>query len=210
LVGAKNPTGQTVLLKKVFLHKLDLFYFFTLSTRQAGLISLLSNAVVVCRPLSSFPLVVRRPILRALSSDAVIVCRCHCSPLPLLSSATIVVRHHHLLPLQPSLPLCVSLVSCHPLSSFPFIVHRPILHAVDVCCCCCPSLLLLSAAAVFRRRSHHHHSPVSAISHHPLSSFPIAVRRPIKLVVIVRHHHHLPPLLSAVTVPPLILPPTRC
>jgi hypothetical protein len=27
LAGAKNPTGQTVLLKKVFLHKLDFFIF---------------------------------------------------------------------------------------------------------------------------------------------------------------------------------------
>jgi hypothetical protein len=60
LAGAKNPTGQTVLLKKVYLHKLDFFYFFTLLAWCAG-----SYAVVVCRPLSSFPLVVRRPISSA-------------------------------------------------------------------------------------------------------------------------------------------------
>jgi hypothetical protein len=35
LAGAKNPTGQTLLLEKVFLHELDFFIFSTLSARRA-------------------------------------------------------------------------------------------------------------------------------------------------------------------------------
>ncbi len=58
--------------------------------------SLMLNAVVVLRPLPTFPVLVRQPILRA------IVVRC-CRPLP--SSATIaVVVRCRCLPLQPSLP----------------------------------------------------------------------------------------------------------
>jgi hypothetical protein len=47
-VGAKTPTGQTVLLKKVFFHKLDFFIFVSRSLpgwpAVAGLIPLLFAA----------------------------------------------------------------------------------------------------------------------------------------------------------------------
>jgi hypothetical protein len=84
LAGAKTSTGQTVLLKKVILHKLDFFIFVSCSLPGWP------NAVVVCRPPSSFPLVVRRSTLHA-----VIIHRL-CRP-PLSSSAIAVVAHrrHH-------------------------------------------------------------------------------------------------------------------
>ena len=143
-----------------------------------------SNAIVVHRPLSSFPLLVCHPILRA-----VIVCRCHCSlllssarhhrchhpPSPLSLSASIVIHRRHLPPLKPSLPLRVSTVSCRPLLSVPFVVRHPISHAVVVHRCRCLPSPLSSVAAIFRHCSHHHHSAVSAVSHCPLLSFPIAV-----------------------------------
>jgi hypothetical protein len=69
--GAKNPT---CIAEKVFLLKLNFFIF---SRSLPGeLISLLSNAVVVRCPLSSFPLVVRGPI-----SHAVVVCPLRRPPL---------------------------------------------------------------------------------------------------------------------------------
>ncbi len=198
-------------MKKVFLCKLTFFIFSR--SLPGGLISLLSNAVVVCRPFSSFPLVVRCPISHAvvsgLSSTAFVVRRCCCPPSPSSSSVTVNVHCRHDPPLQPSLPICVAAISCHLLLSI-LVVCRPILHAVVVCRCRCPPLLSSTAAAVFRCRSHLHHSAVSAISHRPLSSFPIAVRRPITPVIVVRHHPHPPPSSSAVAVPPLVLPPTRC
>jgi hypothetical protein len=81
--GAKNPTGQTVLLKKIFLFKLNFFIFS--HYLHGGLISLLSNAFVVRHPFSSFPLVVRHPILH-------VVVICHlCCPLLLSSATTIVI-----------------------------------------------------------------------------------------------------------------------
>jgi hypothetical protein len=100
-------------------------------------------------------------------------------------------------------PLRVSAVSCRLLLSIPFVVRSPILHAVVVRCCCCPPSPSSSAAAVFRRHSHHRHSPVSAVSHHPLLSFPIAVRPSITHVLVICHLHHLPLPLSAVAIPPL-------
>jgi hypothetical protein len=81
LAGAKTPTGQTILLKKVFLRKLDFFIFVSRSLPGWP------NAVVVCRLLSSFPLVVRHSILHA------ITIRHLCRP-PLSSSAVAVVIHH--------------------------------------------------------------------------------------------------------------------
>ncbi len=202
--GGNNPTGQTILLKKVLLRKLEFFIFSR--SLPSGLISLLSNAVVVCRPFSSFPLVVCRPI-----SHAVIVRHCRHPPLPLSSFPTIDVHRCHDPPLQPSLPLRVSAVSCRPPLSIPFAVRHPILHAIVVRHCRCPPSPSLSAAAIFHCCSHHHHSAVSAVSHHPLSSFSIPVRRPIThVIILICHHCHPPPLLSAITVPPLVLPPTRC
>ncbi len=83
--GVKNPTGLTVSLKKVFLRKLEFFIF---SCSLPGkLVSLLSNAVVVRRPFSSFPLVDRRPISRA-----VVVRRLRRPPLS-SSAVTVVVFH---------------------------------------------------------------------------------------------------------------------
>jgi hypothetical protein len=137
-------------------------------------------------------------------------CRCRHPPLPLSLSTTVVVPHRHLPPLQSSLPLRVSAVSCPPLLFVPFVVHRPILHAIVIRCCCCLPSPSSSAAAIFCRRSNHHHSIVTAVSHHLLSSFSIAVCRPITCVVVIRHSCYPPPLSSAVAVPPLVLPPTRC
>jgi hypothetical protein len=113
-----------------------------------------------------------------LSLFAVVVVCCHrcCRPpLPLSSSAAVVVHCRHLPPPQPSLPLRVSTVSCHPLLSIPFIVCCPISYAVVVRRCRCLPLPLSSTPAVFHRCSHHHHSAVSAISHCLLLFFPIAV-----------------------------------
>ncbi len=67
-----------------------------------------------------------------------------------------------------------------------------------------PPLLSLSAATVFRcrhlSRSHHRHSAVSAVSHHPLSSFPIIIRRPISRAIVIRQRRRPPPSSSAVAV----------
>jgi hypothetical protein len=66
--------------------------------------SLMLIAVVVLCPLPTFPVVVRRPILRA------VVVRCRC---PLPSSATIaVVIRRRCLPLPPSLPQPSSPLRC--------------------------------------------------------------------------------------------------
>ncbi len=119
-----------------------------------------------------------------------------CRHLPSPSSSTTIAVHRcHLPPPQPSLPLRVSTIACCPLLSTPFVVPHQILHAVVVRHCHCLPSLSLSAAAVFCHRSHHHHSAVSALSHRPLSSFPITVRRPIMCVIVVRHpcRHHPPP-----------------
>jgi hypothetical protein len=80
LARVKNPTGQTVSLKKVFLQKLISLF---------SHLSALSNAIVVCCPLSFFLLIYCRPILRAVTF------RCLCL-LPLSPSAVIVVivRRH--------------------------------------------------------------------------------------------------------------------
>ncbi len=145
-------------------------------------------------------------------SAAFVVRRCCCPLLPSLSlsSTAVDIHHHHDLPPQLSLPLRVFTISHRPVLSIPFVVCCPILHAVVVCRCRCPPLPSSSHAAVFRRQSHHHHSAVSAISHRPLSTFPMAVHNPIPRVVIVRHRHYPPPSSSAVAIPPLVLPPTRC
>jgi hypothetical protein len=79
--GAKNPTGQTVLLKKFFLRKLN-FFIFSCSL-PSGLISLLSNAIVVCRLF-----IVRQPILRA------VIVRLRQPPLSLFAVAVVIFHHH--------------------------------------------------------------------------------------------------------------------
>ncbi len=123
---------------------------------------------------------------------------------------TIVVHCRHLPPLQLSSPLRVSAISHRPLLSFPFVVCRPISHAVVIHRCCCPPLPSLSATVVFRCRGHHHHLAVSTVFYHPLLSFPIAFHCPIMCVIVVHHRCHPPPLLSTIAIPPLVLPPTRC
>ena len=182
--------------------------FFILSAWRAY--QPLPNVIVVRRPLSSFPLVVCRLILPChrpppLSLFATVVVRCRhppCPPLPLLSAAAIFCCHIH------HCHSTVSAFSCRPLLSFPIVVHRPISHAIIFCRYRCPPLPSLFAAPVFHCHSHHHHSAVSAISHCPLSSFPIAVRRPISRVVVIRQRHHPPPSSSTVAIPPLVLTPT--
>jgi hypothetical protein len=114
LAGAIFSTGQTVLLKKVFLSKLDFLIFLQLSAR------LTPNAIVCCR-LLSFPVVVRHRILHA-----VVDRRRLGPPLPSSSAAAVFrCRSHHR-------HSAVSAVSCHPLSSFLVIVRCLILHAIVV------------------------------------------------------------------------------
>ncbi len=140
-------------------------------------------------------------------------CRCHHPPLPLLLSAvTVVVVRCCCCPALPSSASAAVIATlCLRRLSLPALVH-PLCSPPPNLACHCHLLLLLSllsTAAIFCRRSHHHHSAVSTVSHCPLSSFPIAVRRPIACVVIVRHRCHPPPSFSAVAIPPLVLPPTR-
>jgi hypothetical protein len=164
---AKNNGGLR--LQKVFLGKLNLFIFSP--SLHGGFISLLSNAVVVCRPLSSFPLIVHRPILHAvvvrricrppLSSSAiavVVVCRHHCPPPSSSASAAIIATPclHRLLPPALVLPLC-SLppnLACHcrsplSLSAFTLVVRRSRLLLLQpssplrcLCCLSPPALVL--------------------------------------------------------------------
>jgi hypothetical protein len=47
LAGVKNPTGQTVLLKKGFLHKLDFFIF---SRSLLGVRALMPLLFAACSP----------------------------------------------------------------------------------------------------------------------------------------------------------------
>jgi hypothetical protein len=149
---------------------------------------LFAAALVLLPPCSLPPNLASRHRPPPLSSAAVVIrrCRCHCPP-PSLSTAA------NILPPQPSLPHHVSAISCRPLLSFPFVVCRPILHAVVIRRCLWSPLPPLSPAAVFRRRSHHRHSTIPAVSHCLLSSFPIAVCCPIMRVVVICHHRHPPP-----------------
>jgi hypothetical protein len=137
-VGARNPTGQTVLLKNVFLCKLNFFFLHSL---PSGL-SLLSNAVVVCRPLSSFPLVVCRLILRA-----VIVRRlCH-QPLSLSAIAIVVVcgRRH---PPPPSSAVAAVIATLCLRHLPPPALVLPLRSSPPNLACRCCLLLSLSAFTV--------------------------------------------------------------
>jgi hypothetical protein len=143
LAGAKTPTRQTVLLEKVFLHKLD-FLIFLRSLCPVG-----SSAIVVRRPLSSFPLIVCSLILRAvvvrrcrclllLSSTVAVVivrcCRCCCPPPSLSTAAIFHLRSRH----------------CHSVSppSLAARSFRPLCSPTpNFVCCCCP-LLSLSTFAI--------------------------------------------------------------
>ncbi len=142
-MGSKTPTGQTVLLKKVFLCKLNFFIFVSRSLPSWP------NAVVVCRPPSSSPLVVCHSILRA------VIIRRLCCP-PLSSSAIAVLAHHRHHCLPPPYSAAVSIITtplslpsltaltcpspsqsaaqyCMSLSSATFAIHY----------CCCPPLSYL-------------------------------------------------------------------
>ncbi len=144
-VGVKNPTGQTVSLKKIFLHKQDFIIFHSLCPECLS--TFLSNAVVVRCPFSSFPLIVHCPILRAvvvhclrclpLSSSviAIIVVRhCQCPPPPWSAAAAVITTLclHRLLPSTLVHPLC----------------SPPPKHA----CRCLPPLSLSAFVVVIRRR----------------------------------------------------------
>jgi hypothetical protein len=102
LAGAKTPTGQTVSLKKVFLHKLD-FYIFVSRSLPGW-----PYAIVVCPSLSSFPLVVRRSILHAI----IIRCLRH----PPLSLAAVAVVVHCCHPCPPPPPSATAAIIATPLS----------------------------------------------------------------------------------------------
>jgi hypothetical protein len=208
LARAKTPTRQTVLLKKVFLRKLDFFIFVSRSLPGWP------NAVVVCHPPSSFLLVVRR-----LTLHAVIICHLSCLPL-LLSTIAIVAHHRHRHPPPPCSAITAIIATLLSLPSFAtrscsspcVLVRHPISHAVVFRSYHCSPLPLSSATTVYHCHSHHHQSAFSAISHRSLLSFSIAVCRSISHVALIRHHRHPLPPLSAVAVPPLlVLPPTlRC
>jgi hypothetical protein len=97
-------------------------------------------SAVSCRPISSFPIIVRRPILQA------IVIRHRCHPPSLSSAVSVVVCHRHLPPLQPSLPLhCI----WHhlPLLSLPHCSPPP-----NLACLCCPPPQSSSAPVVVCHR----------------------------------------------------------
>ncbi len=154
------------------------------------------NAVVVCRPLPTSPVVVRRPISRA------VVVRCRRPPPS--SAAIAVVVHRRCLPLPPSSPQPSSPLRCLRRLSPPALVlpphslpprsHKPSSSAaVVVCHCRSPPSPSLSAAAVFHPCSHHRHSAVSGVSRH-CRPFPIVVRHPI-LRAFVIHRRPSPQLL---------------
>jgi hypothetical protein len=189
--GAKNPTGQTVSLKKVFLHKLDSLFFHALC--PAGL-SAFCLAVVVCPPFSSFPLVVRRPISHAvvvrrlrhpppLSSDDVVICCCRrCLPPPSMSTAAITAAAAviatpclgRLLPPALIHPLCSSLLNliCRcclllPLSTFVVVVRcrrlPPPQSSSPLRCLCClsPPTFLLPHRSPPPNHASRHRPPLS-------------------------------------------------
>jgi hypothetical protein len=204
LVGARNPTGQTVSLKKGFLRKLDLFIF-SRSLPGGLTISLLSNPVVVCRPLSSFLLIVRCPILRA------VIVRRLCHP-PLLSStvAVVIVRRRQRLPPPSSASAAITATPCLCCLLPPALVLPLCSLPLNLACCCRPPLLL-SAFAIVVRRSH---LPL------PQPSSPLrCLRRLSPPALVLPHsspppnhacHCRPPPSSSAVPIPTLVLPPTRC
>jgi hypothetical protein len=175
-----------------------------LSTRRASCCCCLPPALLFTPCSSPLDLVCHHHLLPLLSA-AVVVRHCRCRPPPPSLFATTFFRCH-----SHQCHFAASAFSCHPLSSFPVVVRRLILHDVGFHrYCCLPSAL--TAAAVFHRHSHHHHSAVLPVSHCPLSSFSTAVRRPILHVVVIRQHRHPLPSLSAVALLPLVLPPTlRC
>jgi hypothetical protein len=127
------------------------------------------NAIIICRPLFSFPIIVHRPILRAivvcchhypppLSSATAIVVHCR-SPflLPLLSAALVIRRHHCSPPLPSSAAVVICCHCCLPplLSAVVVVIHSRCRHpplssfaAVVICRHCChPPLPSLSAAS---------------------------------------------------------------
>jgi hypothetical protein len=165
-----------VLLKKVFLPKLNFFIFS--HSLPGGLIRLLSNAVVVCRPLSSFPLVVRCLILCAVilhhlrcpplsSSTAavVVIHRCCCTPPPSSAAAAVIATPclRHLLPPALVLPLC----------SLP----------PNLACHCHPPLLLSAFSVVIQCR----HLPP------PQPSSPLCSLRRLSPPALILPHHSLLP-----------------
>jgi hypothetical protein len=111
--------------------------------------SLMLNAVVVLCPLPTFPVLVRRPILRA------VVARCHCPP---PSSATIaVVVPRRCLPLPPSLPQPSSPLRClrhllPPTLVLPCHSPPPNLASLIIRRCHHPPPLSSGIAVVVRRR----------------------------------------------------------
>jgi hypothetical protein len=137
--------------------------------------SLLPNAVVVFRLLSTFPLVVRRPSLHD-----VVVC-CHC--LPLSFTAIVVVICHRCLLLLPSLLQLLSPLRCLcPLLPPALVIpgHSP---PPDLASHCHP-LLLLSATVVIGHCCLHMLLPSSnaaAIIATPLSPASLATITPSPL-----------------------------
>jgi hypothetical protein len=99
--------------------KLD-FIIFSCSLPR-GLISIMPNAVVVCHPLSFFPLVVRCPILHA------IIVQRLCRPLPSLSAVAVIVCH-----------CCCCLM---PPSSATAAIIATLLSPLSLAACSCPSPL---------------------------------------------------------------------
>ncbi len=133
------------------------------------------NAVVVCRLLPTFPVVVRHPILR------VIVIRCS-HPLP-LSAAIAVVVHRRCLPLLPSLP-------------------QP---SLPLCCLCrllLPTLVLPRHSLPLNLASRHHPPPSSSAN---AIVVPRCGLPPLQLSLPLSCLRHLSPPLSLPHCSPLII-----
>ncbi len=134
----KTPTGQTVLLKKI-LRKFDLFIFVSRS------LPCWPNAIVVCRPPSSFPLVVCRLI-----SCAVVICRLHRPPLSSSAIAVVAYRRHPHPPPPCSAAAAIITTLLSPPSLTALSSPSPLQSAAQSACCRRPPPSS-SATAIVRR-----------------------------------------------------------
>jgi hypothetical protein len=139
-----------------------------------------SDAVVICRPLSSFPFVVRLPIL-----SAVIVRRCRRPPSPLLSLAftAVVIRRHRHPPPPSSASVAIIATPCLRRLLPPTLVRPLRSLPPDLACCCRPPLSLSAFAVVVCRR---HLLP-------PQPSSPLHCLRCLSPLALVLPHRSPPP-----------------
>ncbi len=147
------------------------------------------NAIVVCCPLLSFPVVVRCPNLHA------IIVR-HCCSLPPLLSTFAIVRHcRYPLQPQPSSPLCCLCCLSPPALILPCQWPSP-----HLTCHHCPPQSLSTFAVIIRHRRlplAQPSSPLHCLSHLSQSALALPCCSPLPNLAC---HHHLPPLLSPIIV----------